>query len=77
MAIIDRATRERLYYEFLALDDEYRKLSEELKPFEIKSINRHQHRRLWEIGTQLEAKLHELLEASFVRQATRAPDSGF
>ncbi len=77
MPNVDRAARERLYDEYLALDEQYRELAERLRPFEVKTLNRHQHRQLWEIGNQLEAKLHELLEASFVRQATRAPDSGF
>ena len=77
MPMADADTRGRLYNEYLALDDEYRKLAEKLKPFTVTTDNRGEHQRLWELGGRLEAKLHELQEASMVRRARPAPGSGF
>jgi hypothetical protein len=73
----DAETRSRLYSEYLALDDEYRKLADKLKPFTITAENRVGHRQLFDIGRSLEAKLHELQEASNIRRATPRPGSGF
>ena len=77
MPMSDSDTRRRLYDEYVALDDEYRKLADKLKPFMVTAENRAEHRSLWEMGRQLEAKLHELQEASIIRRATPAPGSGF
>jgi hypothetical protein len=73
----DAETRSRLYNEYIALDNEYRKLADKLKPFALTNENRVEHRQLWEIGKSLEAKLHELQEASMIRRATPRPGSGF
>ena len=73
----DAETRARLYAEYVALDDQYRRLADKLKPFAVTVENRLQHREFWDVGKQLEAKLHELQEASLIRRATPAPGSGF
>ncbi len=77
MTMPNAETRARLYDEYLALDNEYRKLADSLKPFVVTAENRVDHRRLVDIGRQLEAKLHELQEASNIRRSTPAPGSGF
>ncbi len=77
MPAADTDTRRRLYDEYVALDDEYRRLADKLKPFVATAENRADLRRLWELGRQLEAKIHELQEASLVRRSTPAPGSGF
>ncbi len=66
----DSDTRRRLY-------DEYRGLADKLRPCAATAENSRDLRRLWELGEQLEAKLHELQEASRVRRSTPRPDSGF
>lgn len=73
----DTDTRVQLYDEYLALDNEYRKLADKLRPFTVTPENRSELRRLWDLGRQLETKLHELQEASVIRRATPAPGSGF
>ncbi len=73
----DTDTRQRLYDDYRTLDDQYRKLADQLRPFVPTAENARDLRRLWEIGEQLEAKLHELQEASRVRRSTPRPDSGF
>jgi hypothetical protein len=73
----DTDTRQRLYDEYVLLDDEYRKLADKLKPFAVTAENRADLRRLWELGRQLEAKIHELQETSSIRRSTPAPGSGF
>ncbi len=73
----DAEIRRRLYDEYLALDDQYRQLANRLRPFVMTAENAGDHRRLVEIGEQLEAKLHELQEASRMRRKTPRPDSGF
>ncbi len=73
----DAETRQRLYDEYLALDNQYRQLADRLRPFALTAQNAGEHRRLVEIGEQLAAKLHELQEASRVRRSTPRPDSGF
>lgn len=77
MPTADPETRGRLYGEYIALDDEYRKLADTLKPFAVTAENRAEHQRLLELGGRLEAKLHELQEASVIRRARPAPGSGF
>ncbi len=73
----DSDTRRRLYDEYRALDDQYRGLAAKLRPFAATAENSRDLRRLWELGEQLEAKLHELQGASRVRRSTPRPDSGF
>jgi hypothetical protein len=73
----DSETRSRLYAEYLVLDNEYRKLADKLKPFTVTPDNRAEHRQLLELGKSVEAKLHELQDASSIRRATPRPGSGF
>lgn len=77
MPTADTETRRRVYSEYIAIDDEYRKLAEKLKPFTVTAENRAEHQRLLELGGRLEAKLRELQEASAIRRARPAPGSGF
>ncbi len=77
MALADPETRARLYNEYVALDDEYRKLGEKLKPFELTAENRQDTIAFFELGTRLEEKLHELQEASNPKRVARRPGSGF
>jgi len=73
----DAETRARLYKEYVTLDNEYRKLADKLKPFELTAENRSDQQRLVDLGKQLGAKLQELQESFNVRRRTPAPGSGF
>jgi len=77
MPMADADTRARLYNEYIALDDQYRKLADKLKPFVLTAENRSDLQHLVDLGKQLDAKLQELQEAFNVRRRTPAPGSGF
>ena len=77
MPIADAETRARLYAEYVALSDEFRNLADRLKPFATTPESRVQFREFADLAKRLEAKLHELQEASAVRRTTPAPGSMF
>ena len=63
MPMAERGTRQRLYMEYIQLDDKYRKCLENLQPFTLNMSNRYEFERLLELGGRLESKLRELQEA--------------
>jgi predicted nuclease with TOPRIM domain len=73
----DRDVRLRLYEEYKALDDKYRKLAEKLKPLMLTSSNSAEHKQLLDIGRQLESKLQELQEAFGIGLVPLPPDANY
>ena len=63
MPLAERGIRQRLYMEYIQLDDKYRDYLERLTPFTLNMSNRYEFERLIELGGQLESKLRELQEA--------------
>ena len=63
MPMADRGTRQRLYMEYMELDDKYRDSLEHLTAFNLTLSNRYEFERLIELGERLESKLREVQEA--------------
>ena len=63
MPMAERGTRQRLYMEYIQLDDKYRDSLEHLAPSMLTHSNRYEFERLIEMGGQLESKLREVQEA--------------
>jgi len=60
MPMAERGTRQRLYLEYIQLDDKYRDYLESLTPLTLNMSNRYEFERLLELGGRLESKLREL-----------------